>query len=100
MCSNRPSLGYYLSWDHWYLSFYSSYMDPVSSISFKGFSKNGFGPSLETRSRPFFFSKVLPQAQEKESLGPRMSLCSRPRTIDPIQQEVAREIWCPFSHFL
>ena len=41
-CSNRSSLGCSLSWDHWCLSFYSSYLDPVSSISFKGFSKNGF----------------------------------------------------------
>ena len=56
-CSNTPSLGYSLSWDHWYLSFYSSYLDPVSSISFKGFSKNGFGPSLETKSRLFFCLK-------------------------------------------
>ena len=39
---------------HWYLPFYSSYLDPVSSISFKGFSKNGFGPSPETKSRLFF----------------------------------------------
>ena len=80
-CSNWPSLGCFLSWDHWYLSFYSSYLDPVSSISFKGFSKNGFGPSLETRSRPFFFSKVSAQPQEKETLGPRTILRSRPRTI-------------------
>jgi len=80
-CSNWPSLGCFLSWDHWYLSFYSSYLDPVSSISFKVFSKNGFGPSLKTRSRPFFFSKVSPQPQEKETLGPRTILCSRPRTI-------------------
>ena len=46
-CSNRSSLGCSLSWDHWYLSFHSSYLDPASLISFKGFSKNGFGPSLE-----------------------------------------------------
>ena len=87
-----------LSWDHWYL-FYSSYLDPVSSLSFKGFSKNGFRPSLETRSRPFFFSRASPRSQEKETLGPRTILRSRPRTVTPIQQEVAREIRHPFSHF-
>ena len=98
-CSNRSSLGCSLSWDHWYLSFYSSYLDPVSSISFKGFSKNGFGPSLKIRSRPFFFSKASPQAQKKETLGPRTILHSSPKIIAPIQQEVAREILRPFPHF-
>ena len=44
------------------LFIYSSYLDPVSSISFKGFSKNGFGPSLKITSRPFFFSRASPQA--------------------------------------
>ena len=97
-CSNRPSLGCSLSWDHWYL-FYSSYLDPVSSISFKGFSRNGFGPSLEIRSRPLFFSRASPQAQKKETLGPRTIPYSRPKIIAPIQQEVAREIWRPFPHF-
>ena len=81
------------------LFIYSSYLDPVSSISFKGFSKNGFGPSLKITSRPFFFSRASPQAQKKETLGPRMILHSRPKIIAPIQQEVAREIRCPFSHF-
>ena len=95
-CSNRYSLGYSLSWDHWYLSFYSSYLDPVSLISFKGFSKNGFRPSLEIRSRPFFFSRASPQAQKKETVGPRTILHSRPKTVTPIQQEVAREIRRPF----
>ena len=98
-CSNRSSLGCSLSWDHWYLSFYSSYLDPVSSVSFKGFSRNGFGPSLEIRSRPFFFSRASPQAQKKETLGPRMILHSRPKIVAPIQQEVAREIRRPFPHF-
>ena len=56
-CSNRPSLGCSLSWDHWYLSFYSSYLDPLSSISFNRSSKNGFGPSLEIKSRQFFCLK-------------------------------------------
>ena len=98
-CSNRSSLGCSLSWDHWCLSFYSSYLDPVSSISFKGFSKNGFGPSLEIRSRPFFFSRASPQAQKKETLGPRMILHSRPKIVTPIQQEVVREIRRPFPHF-
>ena len=79
-CSNRPSLGCSLSWDHWYLSLYFSYLDPVSSLSFKGFSKNGFGPSLETRSRPLFL-RASPRPQEKETLGPRMILCSRPRML-------------------
>ena len=96
-CSNWPSLGCSLSWDHWYLSFYSSYMDPVSSISFKGFSKNGFGPSLKIRSRPFFLRASL-QAQKKETLGPR-TLHSRPQIVAPIQQEVAREVQRPFPHF-
>ena len=86
-CSNRPSLGCSLSWDHWYLSFYSSYLDPVSSISFKGFSKNGFRPSLETRSRPFFLRAWHLQPQEKETLGPRTILCSRPKTIAPNQRK-------------
>ena len=98
-CSNRSSLGCSLSWGHWYFSFYSSYLDPFSSISFKGFSKNGSRPSLEIRSRPFFFSRASPQAYKKEMLGPRMTFHSRPKTVAPIQQEVAREIWCPFSHF-
>ena len=98
-CSNRSSLGCSLSWDHWYLSFYSSSLDPVSSISFKVFSKNGFGPSLEIRSRPFFFSRASAQAQKKKTLGPRMILHSRPQIVAPIQQEVAREIRHPFSHF-
>ena len=40
------------------------------------------------------------QEKEKETLGPKTILCSRPRTIAPIQQEVAREIRRPFSHFL
>ena len=97
-CSNRPSLGCSLSWDHCYLSFYSSYLDPVSSISFKGFSKNGFGSSFEIRSRPFFFLRASPQAQKKETLSPRMILHSRPQIIAPIQQEVAREIRRPFPH--
>ena len=57
-CSNRSSLGCSLSWDHWYLSFYSSSLDPVSSISFKVFSRNGFGPSLEPKSRLFFCLKL------------------------------------------
>ena len=98
-CSNRYSLGCSLSWSHWYLSFYFSSLDPVSSISFKGFSKNGFGPSLEIRSRPFFFSRASPQAQKKETLSPRTILHSRPKTIAPTQQEVSREIRHPFSHF-
>ena len=98
-CSNRYSLGCSLSWDHWYLSFYSSYLDPVSLISFKGFSKNGFGPSLEIRSRPFFFSRASPQAQKKETVGPRTILHSRPKTVTPIQQEVAREIRRSFFPF-
>ena len=104
-CSNWPSLGCSPSWDRWYLSFCSSYLDPVSSISLKAFSKNGFGPSLKTiskngfGSRPFFFSRASPQPQEKEILGPRMILHSRPRTVVPIQQEVAREIWHTFPHF-
>ena len=68
-CSNRPSLGCSLSWDHWYLSFYSSYLDPVSSISLKGFSKNRFRPSLETRSRPFFL-RASPSASGKGDPGP------------------------------
>jgi len=97
-CSNKSSLGCSLSWHHWYLSFYSSYLDPVSSISFKGFSKNRSRPSLEIRSRPFF-SRASPQAQKKETLGPRMILHSRPKIITPIQHEVAREIRCPFPHF-
>ena len=97
-CPNRSSLGCSLSWDHWYLSFYFSYLDSVSSISFKGFSKNGFGPSLEIRSRPFF-SRASPQAQKKETLGPRMILHSRPKIVTPIQQEVVREIRRPFPHF-
>ena len=62
--SNRSSLGCSLSWDHWYLSFYSFYLDPVSSISFKGFSKNGFRSSLNFRSIPFFFLRASPQAQK------------------------------------
>ena len=98
-CSNRSCRGCSLSWDHWYLPFYSSYLDPVSSISFKGFSKNGLGPSLEIRSRPFFFSRASPQAQKKETLGPRMILRSRPKIVALIQQEVAREIQRPFPHF-
>ena len=98
-CSNRSFFGCSLSWDHWYLSFYSSYLDPVSSISFKGFSRNRFGPSLEIRSRPFFFSRASPQAQKKETLGPRTILHSRPKIVAPIQQEVAREIRRPFPHF-
>ena len=88
-----------LSWGHWYLSFYSSYLDHVSPISFKGFSKNRFGPSLEIGSRPFFFSRASPQTQKKETVSPKMILHSRPKTIAPIQQEVAREIRCPFPHF-
>ena len=74
-CSNWPSLGCSLSWGHWYLSFYSSYLVLVSSISFKGFSKNGFGPS---RSR-LFFLRASTRPQVKETLGPRTILCSRPR---------------------
>ena len=97
-CSNRSSLGCSLSWDHWYLSFYSSFLDPVSSISFKGFSKNGFGPSLEIRSRPLFFLRASLQAQKKETLGPR-TLHSRPQIVAPIQQKVAKEIQRPFPHF-
>ena len=62
----------------------------------KGFSKNRFEPSLETRSRPFFFSRASPQAQKRETLGPRTILHSRPKIVAPIQQEVAREIRCPF----
>ena len=93
---NWRSLGCSLSLDHWYLLFYSSYLDPVSSISFKGFSKTGFGPSLKSKSRPFSFSRASPQPQEKETLGPRTGLHSRPRAVTPTQQEVAREIWCPF----
>ncbi|CAI9181272.1 unnamed protein product [Rangifer tarandus platyrhynchus] len=65
-----------------------------------GFSKNGFRPSLEIRSRPFFFSRASPQAQKKKTLGPRMILHSRPKTITPIQKEVAREIQCSFPHSL
>ena len=82
------------SWDHWYLSFYSSYLDPVSSISFKGFSKIGFGPSLETRSRPFL--RASPRHQKKGTLGPSTILCFRPRAVAPTHHEVAKEIWCPF----
>ena len=99
-CSNRPSFGCSLSWDHWYLSFYSSYLDPLSSISSKVFSKNRFGPSLKIRSRLFFFSRASPQAQKKETLGPRTILHSRPKTITCIQQKVAGEIRHPFPHFL
>ena len=97
-CSNRSSLGCSLSWDHWYLSFWSSYLDPVSSISLKAFSKNGFGPSLEIRSRPLFFLRASLQAQKKETLGPR-TLHSRPQIVAPIQQKVAKEIQRPFPHF-
>ena len=96
ICSNWPSLGCSLSWGHWYLSFYSSYLVLVSSISFKGFSKNGFGPS---RSR-LFFLRASTRPQVKETLGPRTILRSRHRTIVATQQEVAREIQHPFSHFL
>ena len=98
-CSNRYSFGCSLSWDHWYLSFYSSYLDPVSSISFKGFSKNGFWPSLEIRSRPSFFLRASPQAQKKETMIHKTILHSRPKTVAPIQQDVAREIRRPFPHF-
>ena len=52
--------------------------------------------SLEIRSRPFFFSRALPQAQKMETVGPRTILHSRPKTVAPIQQEVAREIRHPF----
>ena len=38
--------------------------------------------------------------KKKETVGPRMILHSRPKTIAPIQQEVARKIQRPFPHFL
>ena len=71
----------------------------LSLQSLKGFSKNGFGPSLEIRSRLFFFLRASSQAQKKETLGPRMILRSRPKIVALIQQEVAREIQRPFPHF-
>ena len=40
-----------------------------------------------------------PKLRKKETLGPRTILHSRPKTIAPIQKEVAREIWHPFPHF-
>ena len=97
-CSNRSSLGCSLSWGHWYLSFYSSYLDPVSSISFKGFSKNGFRPSLEIRSRPFF-SRASPQAQQKETLGPRAILHFRPKNCHPYPAGSSQRDTAPFSPF-
>ena len=97
-CPNRSSLGCSLSWDHWYLSFYSSYLDPVSSVSFKGFSKNGFRPSLEIRSRPFFLRASL-QAQKKETLGPRAILHSRPKNRHPSPAGSSQRDTAPFSPF-
>ena len=97
-CSNRPSLGCSLSWDHWCLPFCSSSLDPVSSISFKGFSKNGFGPSRD-QVKTILVLESSAQAQGKGTLGPRTILHSRLKIIAPIQQEVAREIQRPFSHF-
>ena len=40
-----------------------------------------------------------PKLRKKETLGPRTILHSRPQTIAPIQQEIAREIRRPFPHF-
>ena len=99
-CSNRPSLGAP------FLGAIGTYhfIPLIWTLSLQSLSK--FSPRTDSGhlSRPgqdhSYSRESHPKLTKRRVLGPRMILCSRPETIAPIQQEVAREIRHPFSHFL
>jgi len=68
-CSNRSSLGCSLSWDHWYLSFYSSF-GPCLFNLFQRFLQKWIQVISQDQVKTILLLESLTPSSEKGDPGP------------------------------